>query len=68
MGIAEMFDLSGKVAVVTGGHSGIGRGIAEGLAEAGADIVICARRFGRCQEACSEIEGKLGVKWPSGKM
>lgn len=40
----SMFDLSGRVAVVTGGNSGIGRAIAEGLAEAGANIVICARR------------------------
>jgi len=62
MGILKMFDLSGKVAVVTGGHSGLGKGIAEGLAEAGADVVICARRFDRCQEACSEIKGGFGVK------
>lgn len=58
----EMFDLSGKVAVVTGGYSGIGKGIAEGLAEAGANIVICARHLDRCQEACSEIADKFGVK------
>jgi len=56
-----MFDLSGKVAVVTGGYWGIGYGIAECLAEAGADIVICARHLDRCQEACLKIE-KLGVK------
>ena len=56
-----MFDLSGKVAVITGGYRGIGYGITEGLAEAGADIVICARHLERCQEACSKIE-KLGVK------
>ena len=62
MSIAKMFDLSGKVAIVTGGHSGLGKGIAEGLAEAGADVVICARRFELCQEVCSEIEKKLGVK------
>jgi len=56
-----MFDLTGKVAIVTGGYHGIGRGIAEGLAEAGADLVICARNYDRCAEACAEIE-KMGVK------
>jgi NAD(P)-dependent dehydrogenase (short-subunit alcohol dehydrogenase family) len=56
-----MFDLTGKVAIVTGGYQGIGRGIAEGLAEAGSDVVICARKYDRCVDACSEIE-KLGVK------
>ena len=56
-----MFDLTGKVAIITGGYQGIGRGIAEGLAEAGSDIVICARNYERCAEACSEIE-KFGVK------
>lgn len=39
----KMFDLSGKVAVVTGGNGGIGLGIAKGLAQAGADIVIAGR-------------------------
>ena len=58
----SIFALNGKVAVVTGGNSGIGRGIAEGLAEAGADIVIAARRFEQCREVCSEIEKKTGVR------
>ena len=57
----SIFDLTGKVAIVTGGYHGIGKGIAEGLAEAGADIVICARNYDRCVEACTEIE-KMGVK------
>jgi len=56
-----MFNLTGRVAIVTGGYQGIGRGIAEGLAEAGSDVVICARNYDRCVDACSDIE-KLGVK------
>ena len=43
----ELFDLSGKTAIVTGGGSGIGRQMAEGLAEAGANLVLCARRVER---------------------
>ena len=56
-----LFDLSGKVAIVTGGYSGIGRGIAEGLAEFGANLVICARHFEKCGEACEEIQKQYGV-------
>lgn len=56
----SMFDLTGKVAIITGGYHGVGRGIADGLAEAGAGIVICARNYERCVEACAEI-GKMGV-------
>jgi NAD(P)-dependent dehydrogenase (short-subunit alcohol dehydrogenase family) len=56
-----MFDLTGKVAIITGGYQGLGRGIAEGLAEAGSDVVMCARNYDRCAEACSEI-AKLGGK------
>jgi NAD(P)-dependent dehydrogenase (short-subunit alcohol dehydrogenase family) len=54
-------NLTGKVAIVTGGYQGIGRGIAEGLAEAGSDIVICARNYGQCVNSCLEIE-KLGIR------
>ena len=56
-----MFDLTGRVAVITGGYDGIGRGIADGLAEAGSDIVICSRNYKRCAEACTEIED-FGVR------
>ena len=40
----ELFDLTGRVAIVTGGSRGLGREMAEGLAEAGAALVLCARR------------------------
>jgi len=40
----ELFDLSGKVALVTGGSRGLGREMAEGLAEAGASLMLLARR------------------------
>lgn len=42
--IQELFDLSGRVAIVTGGSRGLGREMAEGLAEAGAALMLCARR------------------------
>jgi gluconate 5-dehydrogenase len=42
--VKDLFDLSGKTAIVTGGSRGLGREMAEGLAEAGANLVLCARR------------------------
>ncbi|MBV8927228.1 MAG: 2-deoxy-D-gluconate 3-dehydrogenase, partial [Bradyrhizobium sp.] len=39
----ELFDLTGRVAIVTGGNGGIGLGMARGLADAGADIAVVAR-------------------------
>ena len=42
--IAELFSLAGRVAIVTGGSRGLGREMAEGLAEAGASLMLCARR------------------------
>src|SRR5262249_43109768 len=50
------FDLSGKTAVVVGGTSGIGRAIAHGLAEAGADVAPTSRRIEQVNEAADEIE------------
>jgi len=51
------FDLSGTVAVVTGGNSGIGLGIARGLAGAGADVAIWARNEARNRAAVEELAG-----------
>ena len=53
---ASLFDLRGKTAVVVGGTSGIGRTIALGLAEAGADVVATGRREALVNDAAAEIE------------
>ena len=52
----SLFDLSGKTAVVVGGTSGIGRVLALGLADAGADVVVTARREALIDEVAGEIE------------
>jgi 2-deoxy-D-gluconate 3-dehydrogenase len=57
-----MFDLEGKVAIVTGGNGGIGKGIARGLAAAGSEIVIAARNQKKTEEAVREIQDAFGVR------
>ncbi len=58
---SKLFDLSGRVAIVTGGSIGLGRQMAQGLAEMGANIVLCARKKERCEQASKELQ-QLGVK------
>lgn len=52
----DLFDLSGKIAVVTGGNSGIGLGMAQGLAEAGAGVAIAARNEAKSRDAVKVLE------------
>jgi len=61
MDARALFDLSGKTAIVTGGGSGIGRQMAQALAEGGANVVLCARKVERCEQAAAEI-AELGVR------
>ncbi len=56
MDVLALFRLDGKVAVVTGGGTGIGRAIALGLASAGADVVVAGRRPGPLESVSEEIE------------
>ena len=57
----RLFDLSGRVAIVTGGNGGIGLGMAEGLAGAGAAVVVAGRDQAKSATAVAELEG-LGAK------
>jgi NAD(P)-dependent dehydrogenase (short-subunit alcohol dehydrogenase family) len=54
--ILDLFSLDGRVAVVTGASSGLGVAFATGLAEAGADIAICARRVERLEQTKAQVE------------
>jgi len=57
----KLFDLSGRVAIVTGGNGGIGLGMARGLAAAGASVVVAGRDEDKSRAAVGELEG-LGAR------
>ena len=57
----DLFDLSGKVAMISGGAQGIGRAMTMALAEAGADIMVFSRNGEKCEALAHEVE-KIGVK------
>jgi len=57
----SLFDLSGKVAIVTGSSRGIGRAIAEAMADQGARVVISSRKAEACEEAARVINEKHGA-------
>jgi len=61
MNVKQLFDLSGRVAIVTGGAAGLGLQMAGALAEMGANVVLCARKKDRCEQAAKDL-AELGVK------
>ncbi len=61
MHIRDLFDLTGRTAIVTGGGRGLGEQIATGFAEAGANIVVCSRKVEVCAEVAMHLE-ELGVE------
>jgi NAD(P)-dependent dehydrogenase (short-subunit alcohol dehydrogenase family) len=61
MHVKELFDLTGKTAIVTGGGRGLGEQIAIGFAEAGANVVVCSRKVEACEEVSQKLK-ELGVK------
>jgi len=58
--VTKLFDLTGKVAIVTGSTKGIGRAMASGLAQAGATVVVSSRKQDLCDQVAREIEAETG--------
>ncbi|MGE4409054.1 MAG: SDR family oxidoreductase [Sphingobium sp.] len=58
----DLFDLSGKTAIVTGSSRGIGRAIAEAFADAGANVIISSRKQDACDRTAAEINEKCGAE------
>ncbi len=56
--VKDLFDLAGRTAIVTGGSRGIGKEMAEGLAEAGANLMLCARREEWLNETVEDFRGR----------
>lgn len=61
MNVRQLLDLTGKTAIVTGGGRGLGAQIAQGLAEAGANLVLCSRKVETCRETAAFIEQSTGA-------
>lgn len=59
--VNELFDLRGRSAIITGGSTGLGHQMAQGLAEMGVNVVVCSRKQEPCEKAAEEFR-QLGVK------
>ena len=59
---SELFDMSGKVAVVTGGSRGMGKEMILAFAQAGADVVIASRKIEACEQLAAEVESTTGQR------
>jgi gluconate 5-dehydrogenase len=53
--VKQLFDLTGSVAIISGGSMGLGQQMAAGLAEMGANLVLCARKQARCEEVAAQL-------------
>lgn len=60
MAFDPIFDLSGKVALITGGSRGLGREMSMAFAERGADVIIASRKLDACQTLATEVEERFG--------
>jgi NAD(P)-dependent dehydrogenase (short-subunit alcohol dehydrogenase family) len=57
-----IFDLTGRSALITGGSRGIGKAIAQGFAQAGAELFLCSRKEGEVRAAAEEVRNQVGVR------
>jgi gluconate 5-dehydrogenase len=60
--LRELFDLTGRVALVTGGGRGLGAEIAAGLAQAGASVAVASRKLEACEEVARELRDRYGAR------